>query len=317
MFKKIRNLLTLTAVSAACVFATTGCSLFETEVDKATKIIEAYQAGNVDDFLAAAGEDEVMAYMLGSLDSKDAEGMKEVFQLVHDATKDMEFTVEDNDDSKDGYVNVTFEGVDYMMAFNDAMIAATATSGEAFADMPSWMKEALENGGDKTTMEVEMRMDAEGELIADHNDEFFNALTSGFYEYALWTMTSCTMEGYSDACYMVAIGDELIVSLDEYFISDEGVEFTEEELVEWREYLTADYQGLKGISADVQKVDGGLRFFMYINYEVADTQVLENLDIITDGYGDYISLEASIDSFEADGFKCVTTDYGSGVLYNK
>ena len=45
--------------------------------------------------------------------------------------------------------------------------------------------------------------------------------------------------------------------------------------------------------------------------------ILENLDIITDGYGDYISLEASIDSFEADGFKCVTTDYGSGVLYNK
>ncbi len=317
MFKKIRNLLTLTAVSVACVFTTTGCSLFETEVDKATKIIEAYQDGDVDDFLAFAGEDKVMSYLLGSLGSKDAKGMKEVFQLVHEATKDMEFTVEDNDDSKDGYVNVTFEGVDYMMAFNDAMIAATAKSGEAFADMPSWMKEALENGGDKTTMEVEMRMDAEGELVADHNDDFFNAITGGFYEYALWTMTSCTIEGYSDACYMVAQGDKLIVSLDEYFISDEGYEFTDEEVEEYKEFLTVDYQGLKGISVDVQKVEGGLRFFMYINYEVADTNVLESLDIITDGYGDYISLEASIESFEADGFDCVTTDYGSGVLYEK
>lgn len=317
MFKKIRNLLTLTAVSVACVFATTGCSLFETEVDKATKIIEAYQAGDAEKFMEYAGEDEVMEFMLGSLDDKDAEGMKEVFQKVHEATKDMEFTVEDNDDSKDGYVTVTFEGEDYMMAFNDAMIEAVAESGEKFADMPAWMIEALENGGESTTMEVEMRIHSDGTLVPNFNEDFFYALTGGFYEYALWTMTSCTIEGYDDACYMVALEDKLLVSLDEYFISDEGVEFTDEELEEYKLYLTEGYEGYTGISVDLVRVDGGLRFFMYVNYEVADISVLENLEIITEGDGNFISLEASIDSFEADGFDCVTSDFGSGALYEK
>ncbi len=316
MFKKIRNVLTLTVVSVACVFATTGCSLFETEVDKATKIIEAYQAGDADKFMEYAGEDEVMEFMLGSLDDKDAEGMKEVFQKVHEATKDMEFTVEDNDDSKDGYVTVTFEGEDYMMAFNDAMIAAIAESGEKFEDMPGWMIEALENGGDSTTMEVEMRIHSDGTLVPGFNDDFFYAITGGFYEYALWTMTTCTLaeEGYT--CYLVANGDEIIVSLDEYFISDEGYAYTEEELSEYKTYYVDMYQGYTGISADAEIVEGGIRDFMYINYEVASMGVLKSFDIVT-GTSGYISLEETLKNYEADGIKCVTSDFGSGVLYEK
>lgn len=316
MFKKIRNVLTLTAVSVACVFATTGCSLFETEVDKATKIIEAYQAGDADKFMEYAGEDEVMDFMLGSLDDKDAEGMKEVFQKVHEATKDMEFTVEDNDDSKDGYVTVTFEGEDYMMAFNDAMIAAIAESGEKFEDMPGWMIEALENGGESTTMEVEMRIHSDGTLVPGFNDEFFYAITGGFYEYALWTMTTCTLEEEGYTCYLVANGDEIIVSLDEYFISDEGYAYTEEELNDYKAYYVDMYQGYTGISADAEIVEGGIRDFMYINYEVASMGVLKSFDIVT-GTSGYISLEETLKNYEADGIKCVTSDFGSGVLYEK
>ena len=315
MFKKVRNLLTLTAVSAACVFATTGCSLFETEVDKATKIIEAYQAGDADKFMDYAGEDEVMEFMLGALDEKDAEGMKEVFQKVHEATKDMEFTVEDNDDSKDGHVIVTFEGQDYMMAFNDAMIAAIAESGEKFEDMPGWMIEALENGGEESTLEVEMVLHSDGTLVPTYNDDFFYALTGGFYEYALWTMTTCTLEEEGYTCYLVASGDELIVSLDEYFVSDEGYAYTEEELAEYKEYFVEMYQGYTGISADAEIVEGGIRDFMYINYEVASQSVLEDFDFIT-GTGDYISLEETIKNYEADGIECVTSDFGSGVLHD-
>lgn len=316
MFKKMRHLLTLTAVSVALVFATTGCSLFETEVDKATKIIEAYQSGDKDAFMEYAGEDAVMELMLGSLDVKNADGMREVFQKVHEATKDMEFTVEDNEDSKDGYVNVTFKGEDYMLAFNDAMIAAIEAGGDAFGDMPGWMIEALENGGESTTMEVEMRIHSDGTLVPDFNDDFFYAITGGFYEYALWTMTTCTMDEYEDTLYMVALGDKLLVSLDEYYYYFEE-EISDEEFEEYRELYVADYQGYQGIYIDLVKIDGGFKEVWYINYEVADFDVLLKLDFITEGSGDYISLDASIDNLEADGFKCSTSDFGSGVLYEK
>ena len=53
--------------------------------------------------------------------------------------------------------------------------------------------------------------------------------------------------------------------------------------------------------------------YQFVDYNVVTSQTLQLLGMVS-GYADYISLQATIDGYEAEGLTCETTDFGSGVL---
>ncbi len=315
--KKLKKILLVTAMTAAMAVLTTGCSLKQpNEAERAENVIEAYQTGDYEKFKSYIKEDERIGYFMDALDDTNADGMVEVYQKVYELTKTAEFTVtEIKDDNTDEYATVVIKTVDFTDALREAMEAAAMEGGDVYEDAPTWMMEALSTGGESVEIEVQVRTHSSGNLYDGFNDEFLAAITGGFYDYIPATMTTCTStDGYNDKTYMFATYDEVRSSLDVFNLPFEGVEYTEDEINEIIDLYTSDYEGYDGLAVWAESDEDGLVLYMYTDYDVIDTWTLEQLDLITSGYGDTISLQTSISGYESDGYECETTDFGSGVL---
>lgn len=315
--KKQKSVLLMVALTSAMALMTTGCSLMGSDkVERAESVIEAYQTGDLDKFQSYVDDEDSINYLIDAVEVSNADGMQEVYQKVYELTKSAEVTVTATaDDASNEYATVTIETVDIAGAFHEAMAVAAIEGGEAFADVPGWMMDALNGDLDTVEYEVQARTMSNGKLYDGFNDEFFSALTGGFYEYIPATMTTCTStDGYDDKTYMLAVYDVVTASLDEYNFPFEGVEYTEDEINAVIEEYTSVYAGYDGIEVGGKVEEDRLVIYMYIDYEVVDISDLEALDLVTSGYGSDISLEVSIEGYESDGFECETTDFGSGVL---
>lgn len=314
---KKKNLFVAVMVGAMA-FAMSGCSMNEpTDAQRAQKVIDAYATGDVKTLKSYISNDDSLNLMLDALDETDASGMKEVYQKVYELTKDAEFVVaeEDKSEDDDGYAEVTIKTVDFTNALMTEMANAALEGGDAFADVPTWMMNALNTGGDPVEKTVKVRTHSNGSLYEGYNDELLDVMTGGFYDYIMTTMTSCVENNeYQDASYLLAIYDTLHYSLDEYIFPFDGIEYSDEDVEALIYELTGEFDDADGIVAGGTRVEDGVRIYILINYDVASTFTLNRLGFISSGSGDKISLSASIDGMESEGVSCVTTDFGSGAI---
>lgn len=317
MNKRLKKFLLLSTVIVAMAFPLSGCALKEaTALERAQNVVDAYQAGDADAFKSYIEDDNRMNYLMDALDDTGAEGMIEVYQKVYELTKTAEITVTEKENDLSGeYAVVTIKTVDFTNALNDAMLEAASEDGEAFADAPGWMMKALATGGEPVEKEVEIRTKSNNSLYEGYNEEFYEAITGGFYDYIVSTMTTCKLDNeYNDSTYMLANYDKVEVSLDEYVMQFEGEEYTDEEIDGIIQEFTADYEDCDGIVVGGHKVEDGVRLYMFINYDLASFYTLERLDLASSGDTDIISLSASVKGLENDGYTCEKTDFGSGVI---
>lgn len=318
MKKELKKILLMATMIGAMVLPLSGCALKEASaLERAQNVVDAYQAGDVDTFKSYIESDNSMNYMMDALNASEAEGMIEVYQKVYELTKTAEITVTEKENDPSGeYAVVTIKTVDFTSALNDAMAEAASENGEAFGDAPAWMMKALSTGGEAVEKEVEIRTKSNNSLYEGYNDEFYEAITGGFYDYIVSTMTTCkSNDEYDESTYMLATYDKVRVSLDEFVMSLEDAEYTEEEVQGIIDEFTADYEDYDGIKVGGVKVENGVRLYMLINYDEASFYTLERLDLASSGNTDTISLSASVKDFESDGYTCEKTDFGSGVMY--
>lgn len=310
-------LVAMTLTMAGCDFLDSLAAVHVSTTDHVQNLATAYTGGDIEAFKKGVEDDNKILYLLNAVGDTDSEGMKGVYQKVYELTSAAEITVvgvSENDGTvSDEYITIQIKTVDFTEALNSAMADAAAEGGEAFADMPGWMMEALNTGGVPVEKEFDVRIDSRGILAGEtHNEEFWDVLTGGFYDYITYTMTTCTAEEGNS--YLVASYDHVIYSLDEYYESLEGYELTDEEIAAYVAAFTAEYEGLDGLAAGGGVVDNSVRLYQFVSYETASSYTLQRLGIVSGGYADYISLSASVKGFEAEGVTCETTDFGSGVL---
>ena len=316
--KKLKKILVMTGITTAMAAMVSGCSLLpKSETERTQSIIDAYQTGDIETFQSYVDDDDKLNYLLDAIDDTDAEGMKAVYQKVYELTKDAEFTVTKTEESgyENGYATVTIKTVDFSNALYTAMVEAAVESKEAFEDVPTWMMNALNAGGETVEKEVKVRTNSNGTLFDGYNDDFFEVLTGGFYDYIVATMTSCEANnGYGDGTYMLSTYDTVRVSLDEYYLPFENVEYTDDEVNAVIDEFAAEYEAYDGMAAGGQRVDDDVRLYMIIDYDVVSMHTLMSLELVSSGSADYIGLQTTINGFEKDGYTCETTDFGSGVL---
>ena len=316
--KKLKNLLVMAGLATAMTIMVSGCSLLpKSETERTQAIIDAYQTGDIETFQSYIADDEKLNYLLEAIDDTDAEGMKAVYQKVYELTKSAEFSVTKTEESgydNGEYATVTIKTVDFSDALYTAMVEAGVESKEAFVDAPTWMMNALNNGGVTVEKEVMVRTKSNGSLYDGH-EEFFEVLTGGFYDYIVATMTSCEANnGYGDGTYMLSTYDTVRVSLDEYYIPFEGVEYTDDEVNAVINEFASKYEVYDGMAAGGNRVEDGIRLYMIIDYDEVSMSTLKVLDLVSSASGDYIGLKTTINGLESDGYICETTDFGSGVL---
>lgn len=316
--KNVRKILA-TVLVAIMMLAMTACgemleNLTTTTTEHLETLMKAYTSGDVETFQKGLEEDNKLNYLMNAIGDSDSSGMKGVYQKVYELTKEAEITVvgpiEDNT-INDEYIKIQIKTVDFTAALKEAMEAAAAESGEAFADMPGWMMEALNTGGVPVEMELDVRISTNG-VIMGQSQDIYNVLTGGFYDYITYTMTSCEFD--DGKSFMIADYDHIIYSLDEYVESMEGYELSQEDIDSYVAMYAREYEGHDGVFAGGNCIDDNLRLYQFVNYEVASSFSLQKLGIVSGGYADYISLDATIDGYEAEGVTCETTDFGSGVL---
>lgn len=319
MIKKLGKVLLMSTMAATMAFTVSGCSILKetTDAERAQKVIEAYQTDNAKNFKSYIESDDRMNYLLDGLDDTNAEGMIEVYQKVYELTKSAEFIIQEEDKSEntDGYATVTIKTVDFTKALNEAMSEAVKESGEAFADVPTWMMKALNTGGEEVEKEIKIRTHTNGSLFDGFNDDFFNVVTGEFYDWIATTMTTCTAKDDEKECtYMLSFYDNVKFSLDEYVLSLDGQKLTNKEVKQVVKEFASDYEKYEGIEASGNKVDDGIRLYMLIDYDTVSFYSLKVLGLTSSGSGDRISLSSSIKNLEGEGYTCERTDFGSGVI---
>ncbi len=321
----MRHMRKITAVVllVAMTLAMAGCEFLEnmtaTTTDQMEKLMAAYTSGDVETVKKGFEEDNKIHYMLDAVGDSDSTGMKGVYQKVYELTSKAEITVvgpsKEQGTINDEYITIQIKTVDFSEALENSMLAAMEEGGEAFADMPGWMMEALNTGGVPVEKEFDVRIDTLGKIYNSHNEEFYDVLTGGFYDYIAYTMTSCTSdEGNS---YLMSNYDEIIFSYDEYSESVAGYGMTEEDIELYIAAFMLEYEGLDGLAAGGYYEGDVVTLYQIINFKAASSYTLQRLGIVDGGAYDYISLGVTIDGYEEQGMTCETTDFGSGVLKKK
>lgn len=114
---------------------------------------------------------------------------------------------------------------------------------------------------------------------------------------------------------MVANNDTVHYSTDYYFLSLEGLEYTDADLQELENEISKELVNSDGIQSGILRGDNYLAEYMFINYDEASNFTLSQLGLVDSGNRSAeISLKATVSGFEEEGMTCETTDFGSGVI---
>ena len=315
--KTKRKFLTAVLMSVFLMGLMTGCDALKETDEKIQAVVDAYKSADSEAFFKKMESNSASAVglecLLDSVKSGNTEGMNAVYQKVHELTKDVEVSIEKTD-SLD--VNVTIKTKDASKAIEAAMLAAAAEGPEAFADMPGWLLEGLDNAVDKElTCTFDSRNPDLKEFSMASNHEFLEALTAGAYPYLGCTMTTCIDSADESSYYMVANNDTVHYSTDYYFLSLEGLEYTDADLQELENEISKELVNSDGIQSGILRGDNYLAEYMFINYDEASNFTLSQLGLVDSGNRSAeISLKATVSGFEEEGMTCETTDFGSGVI---
>lgn len=314
---KIKQKLIITVFTAVLLSGVvTGCDATKEKDEQIQAVVDAYKSGDSTAFFKKMEKDATAATglecLFDSIDSGSTDGMNAVYQKVHELTKDVEISCEKTD-SLD--VTVTIKTKDASKSIEDAMLEAAAEGPEAFADMPGWLLKGLDNAVDKeqTCTFNTRNPDLKGFSMAS-NHEFLEALTAGVYPYLGCTMTTCIDSSDDSSYYLVANGDIVHYSTDYYFLSLEGLEYTDEDLSELEAEISKELVTSDGIVSGILHGDNSIGEYMYINYDEASSYTLSKLGLVDSSRASDISLSATISGFESEGMTSETTDFGSGII---
>lgn len=302
----------VTAVVTTMVFVLMGCGLFGSEpADCVQKMLDAYKSGDAKEFTSYFEEGDRMHYLMKAVDGTGAGRMQEVYEKVYELTKEAEVTVVGQGTEEDR-VKVKIKTVDYSDALYNSMMDAMKVSGTKFMDAPEWMLEALNKAGRPVEREIEVHVQPNGKMYdAKYNEDFFNVLTGGFYDYIGCTMASCSSD--RSKVYMLGNSDRLIYSLDEYHETISGSGMTAGNVNGVITHYKSKYAGLAGVEAGGTYKETLVRLYLIIDYKLATTNSLQKIGMVTGSSVGDVGLSVSVESLEANGYRCEVTDFGVGV----
>lgn len=320
-------LLCLTLVLAGCGAAKSNQEKAGDSMEAMTNFLTDIQEG---DFQAAQTyfrEGNPLFPVFAAQEGESIPMMDEVYRKFCSQMGEFTFTVEDGSLSVSSSVLVKLEGMDYTTSIENAMAEAIQTQteegGDAFQDIAGWLIKGLESGEMGEAGEYDCIMGSmDGEYKLEHigvpYQEFLNALTGGFYDYADATMTICT--GSSDSQeyvdYIAAIGDKVVGYIQTVTEPYDTTTLTEEDIAAFKEMYRAYGDGIDGIYYGVQFGDGTVTMAMGIDFHHASQSALVDAGIVTGKYdtyygANYLSLSATIAGFEQEGMVCETMpEYG-------
>lgn len=316
---KIQRYISIIASIILLMVMATGCGMSGTaSAEKVEELLGAYKSGEISTFAKGLEEDNSLHFILNAANSSDNEEMKTVYRKIYESTRNIEITIVGVDEEKgtinNQYVKVKIKNADYSQALKDAMGAAAETSGDAFVDMPVWLEKALDAECEVVEKEVSVKISSDGVICDEmYNEQFFEVLTGGFYDYIGLTATSCKLLD-GRATYILAAGDKVVYSMDEDYEYMDANGISEVRADSYINQYAMQYEGLAGISAGGGVDNGKMRIYLLTDYSKADVTALQRQGNISDGPTEYISLDKSIEGMLEDGFECHTTDFGLGIL---
>ena len=302
----------ITVAVMSIVFMLAGCGFLGAEpTENVQKMLDAYTSGDAKEFASYFEEDDRMHYLMKAVDGSGAGKMQEIYAKVYELTKKAEITVVGQGTEKDR-VKVKIKTVDYSDAFYNSMTAAMKESGMKFMNAPEWMMDALSKPCNTVERELEVHVQPNGKMYgANYNAEFFDVLTGGFYDYIGCTMASCTSD--SSKVYMLGNSDQLIYSLDEYRETISGSGMTAGNVNGVITHFKAKYAGLAGVEAGGAYTEPTAKLYLIVDYKLATNNSLEKVGMVSGSATGDVSLNASVEGLEANGYRCEITDFGVGV----
>lgn len=302
----------ITVAVMSFVFMLAGCGFLGAEpTETVQKMLDAYTSGDAKEFASFFEEGDRMRYLMKAVDGSGAGEMQEVYAKVYELTQKAEITVVGEGDA-DEYVKVRIKTVDYSENLHTSMVNAMKNDGTNFENAPEWMMTALSLPGEIIEKELDVRVQANGKMYdASFNEEFFDALTGGFYEYIGCTMASCTRG--SNKSYLLGSFDRVLYSLDEYHESIKSPQATAAGVNGAITHFVAEYDGYEGIGAGGNYKGNVARLYLIIDYSKASNDSLQKIGMLSMANTTYISMDASIKGMEASGYSCKLNDFGVGV----
>ena len=305
--KLATKFLALTMALTAAV-GLTGCANTKPAGEQVKDIAEAVKSGDSEIFFKSMDKSERFDSYFDAVQNKPDSGLASVYVKLQEKMQGVTVELDEKDDSFDIYAEIS--SYDAYSAAVSKMYEAAQEGPEAFADMPTWLSAALDEAEEYTeTAKFDARKDSSTlRYEFGANKEFFKMITCGLYDFMNATMTTCSDD--EGAICFVSQGDKVIFAADFYYYSMEEFGFTEEDAQYVIDELLKEYEDKEGIYADA-KFDGqGISEFVLISLDSASSWDLKQLGFITSTQTDYISLEQSIEGFEAEGMTCVTETFG-------
>lgn len=305
--KLATKLLALTMV-VTTAFTLTGCKNTKPAAEQITDITKAYQAGDSEPFYTSMEESKIFDSYFDAVKNKSTSGLGAVYVKMNEKAKEVTVKPDEKNDTFDIPVSISYYDA-YTAAINK-MYEAAKEGPEAFADMPTWLCAALDEAEMKTeSVKFDSRTDSSTlkyEYVG--NEEFFQKMTCGMYNFMNATMTTCT-DG-TDKTYLIAQDDNVLFSADYYYTSLEEYELSEKEVNQYIDEVLKEYEGYEGVKSDAKYDGKGILQVIFIDYDTVSASTLVKLGFLSSVNADGISLKKTIEGFEKEGITCVTENFG-------
>lgn len=285
------------------------------EEKTAEKFLAAVQSQNFATAMTCLDEGNRLNRVFGALDGTSVPELDEVYRTFSGQMGEMTFEIAGAGE-KPGEFNVRIKNRDYDAAIREAMNAAiqtqTESGGDAFSNYAGWLGEGVAQAamGEEDEEMMTVTKENGGIVKGSENLSFLNLLTGGFYNYANFTMTTCTLaSGEQESTYYIAArGDRVIgcIMIDAITMDLSGA--SGEELALMVEEAEKELRGMKGIYGKVEATDGKVSTTVGIDFNQVEQANLIKMGLISGsrGYNEYLSLETTIEGFESKGMTCTT-----------
>ncbi len=246
-----------------------------------------------------------------------------VYRQFCEKMKGLTFHVADEGAVGNSMVYIAARQYDFRSAINTAMLEAIQdqcqNGGDSFADYAGWMSQGITSAemGEENTVRA-MASKTGGSYEIDHrgytDHDFMNLITGGFYDYADFQMAVCTssIDGVDHTYYLAALGDEVIACIEEISETDQTGELDDETIAGLNEFYTQSVEQTPGIYMGVYKNEDRVFTCVGIDFQTADQNALVAGGMVSGEYqgnmvDGWLSLSATISSFEKDGMTCAVT----------
>ncbi len=268
-------------------------------------------------------EGNPLLYVFPAEEGETVPELDGVYRQFCEKMKGLTFHVADEGTVGNSMVYIAAKQYDFRSAINTAMLEAIQdqcqNGGDSFADYAGWIGQGITDAemGEEDTVRA-MASKTDGIYEIDHrgytDHDFMNLITGGFYDYADFQMAVCTntMDGVDHTYYLAALGDEVIACIEEISETDQTGELDDETIAGLNEFYTQSAEQTPGIYMGVYKNGDRVSTCVGIDFQTADQNALVSGGMVSGEYqgnmaDGWLSLSATVGSFEKDGMTCVVT----------